>query len=267
MFGFPINFNLQDARLVPGADNVEFENYSRKYSKAMFGIIADGSYKKEDEPYYDFYKAIGRKSEKSKFSDVNLRYDSTVILNGDANGEYKKTAGHFHYEITGESISYPELYQVIKGKALFVMQKVADFRKDGRMLVKDAVIAEVNAGEAIVIPPDYGHCSINIGGEDMVFINLVSCDSHNYYDSVKKSNGMCCYAMKTPDGGYSIQKNARYDFDCNPRVVVPADSAALGIRKDVPIYTAFLENPGKFVYLNAPEKFEKDFPAQFRDKA
>lgn len=265
MFGMPILFDRTDDRLLAGAQGISWEAYSRKYSKGMFGLLADDAYRTEDAPYYDFYKAIVEDCNRTRFSDVNLRYDSTVIMAGDANGEFKKTAGHFHCEVPGKGMSYPELYQVIKGKALFVMQKVDDCHKSGKMVVQDAILAEVDAGEAIVIPPDYGHCTINISDETMVFINLVSCDSDNFYDSVKASAGMCCYAMRGA-AGYRIEKNPCYGFACEPRIVTPSDNDTLGLHRNIPTYRAFLDAPTKFHYLDAPENNLPDYFEVFKER-
>ncbi len=80
MFGMPIVFSEEDLKLKAEDAAVNYEDYSRKYSKGMFGLLADLSYKKEEEPYYDFYKAIVNDNVRSLFSDHNLRYDSTVIM-------------------------------------------------------------------------------------------------------------------------------------------------------------------------------------------
>lgn len=267
MFGMPIVFSTEDQKLKAEDKNVNYEDYSRKYSKGMFGLLADNSYLKEEEPYYDFYKAIVDDSVRARFSDANLRYDSTVIMEGCAGNEFKKTAGHFHCLIPGKTVSYPELYQVIKGTALFVMQRVNDnTTTDGNMVVQDSILAEVHAGESIVVPPDFGHCTVNIGSETMVFVNLVSCDSHNSYESVKSSAGMCCYVLRYPDGSYRIEKNPHYDFACQPRIVVPTDSPTLGISKNVPVYTSFLNAPETYRYLNDPEGLMSDYFSMLKDK-
>ncbi len=253
VFGMPVSID-ETAGLLKSRDaEVTWEDYSRKFSDKMLGLTADPAYQVTDDPYYDFYKAIERNADRETFASRKLRYDSTVILPGTANGEYKKTAGHFHLPIPGKPYSFPELYQVVNGAALFVMQKVDDYRKEGKMRATDILLAEVHAGEAIVIPPDYGHCTVNISDETMVFINLVSVNSNNYYDGVKDSRGMSVYVFKNGDG-YRLEKNPRYDFDCEPKVVVPGESDALGIRKGTPVYTEYLKNPDSFAYLNDPEE-------------
>jgi len=266
MFGMPVALNPEDNRLCLG-DGVSFTDYSRKLSKGMFGLLADSSYKKEGEPYYDFYKALGRKEERQRFLEKGLRYDAIVIMEGSANGEFKKTAGHFHCQSPGAGMSYPELYQVIKGTALFVLQKVDDYEKeDGKMVVQDAILAEVKAGQAIVIPPDYGHNTVNIGNEPMVFVDLVADCCSNAYDGVKRSGGMCCYIMKNNDGSYRVEKNPQYDFPGEPRVVQPVDSPVLGLKKNVPAYTAFLKDREKFQYLLTPQNNVQDYFAVFKDQ-
>ena len=252
LFGFPAGLQTDTGKIVPG-EGVDWLVCARKYSKGMFGLLADESYRAEDEPYYDFYQSIGRTAERPAFAAENLRYDCTVILPGTAAGEYKKTAGHFHCAIPGKSYSYPEYYQVIHGKALFVMQRVTNPQTDGKMVVEDALLAEVNAGEAIVVPPDYGHCTVNIGDGAMVFANLISRGSENDYAGVRRSAGMCCYIKEEPARGYRIEQNPRYAFACTPRTVTAGDSDLLGVRSGVSVYTQFLQEPDKYRYLDCSE--------------
>jgi len=260
MFGMPIMFDEETDKLSSSDKNVNWEDYSRKYSDGMFGLLAEDHYNVKDNPYYDFYKAIVNDNDKAEFVKANLRYDCTVIMKGCADKEFKKTAGHFHCFIPGKNMSYPELYQVVRGTALFVMQKVDNVNKvNDKMTVEDVILAEVKAGQAVVIPPNYGHCTINISDETMVFVNLVSMDSSNYYESVKNSHGMCCYVYRNDDGTYRIEKNPNYVFNCGIRIAVPSESDTLGIRNNVPIYTEFLKNTRKFAYLNNPENYINDF--------
>lgn len=259
MFGFPIVFNADNKMLIPNAEDISYEAYNRKYSEAMLGLLSDKNYYKKDDIFYDFYKSIGRNNEREIFNTHGLRYDSTVIMSGCAGNEFKKTAGHFHCEIPGKKVSYPEYYQVIKGKAVFVMQKVDYEHTPGRMNVLDCIVAEVAAGQAIVIPPNYGHCTVNVSNETMVFSNLVAIDSKNFYDSVRHSFGMCCYIKKAVNNSYSIEKNDNYDFSCEPKLVTPIENITLGILSNQPVYNEFLHSPQKFNYLLDPENNMKDF--------
>ena len=82
LFGMPIALDEETGKLVSSSSDIRWEDYSRKYSDKMEGLLADPDYKKTDDPYYDFYKAIVSDKTRTAFSDVALRYDSTVILPG-----------------------------------------------------------------------------------------------------------------------------------------------------------------------------------------
>ncbi|WP_437344448.1 glucose-6-phosphate isomerase family protein [Methanoculleus frigidifontis] len=59
-------------------------------------------------------------------------------------------------------IGYPELYQVLAGEAHYLLQ-----RKD----LSDGVVVTAKVGEFVLIPPGYGHVTINPGQEDLVMAN------------------------------------------------------------------------------------------------
>lgn len=265
LFGMPISLEEESGKLLSLDSEICWEDYSRKYSDKMFGLLAEKDYQKTNEPYYDFYKAIVSKKTRNTFSEANLRYDSTVILPGVVGKEFKKTAGHFHLPIPGESYSFPELYQVINGKALFVMQRVDNYKKETSMTIEDMILAEVRAGETIIVPPNYGHCTVNLSKEPLVFINLVSINSINYYDSVKQSHGMGVYVFETNDG-YRLEKNPNYKFKCIPKIVTPIENLKLGIQKNIPIYTKFLDSSNLFTYLNTPKDLEVEFFKVLKEK-
>ncbi len=100
----------------------------------------------------------------------------------------------------------------------------------------------------------------------MVFVNLVSCDSSNSYDSVKQSAGMCCYVMRNPDGSYRVEKNPHYDFACDPRIVVPQPLLCWVFPRMFRFTLPFLKSPETYRYLNEPEGLMADYFAMLNDK-
>ena len=95
LFGMPIALDEETGKLVSSSSDIRWEDYSRKYSDKMEGLLADPDYKKTDDPYYDFYKAIVSDKTRTAFSDVALRYDSTVILPGYAG----KVVSYTHLDV------------------------------------------------------------------------------------------------------------------------------------------------------------------------
>ena len=130
------------------------------------------------------------------FRDVyghgSLRYDVTVIPPRMFGEEYVKTYGHYHSEAK-EGKSYPELYQILNGEAIFVMQTP---HRDGSM---DVIITKCKKGDVIFVPPNYGHVMINPShSSTLVSANIVSNSFSSEYGDYKENHGGAYYY--TTDG-------------------------------------------------------------------
>jgi len=94
-----------------------------------------------------------------------IRYDITVIPPANPGGEYVKTKGHYHPE-NAAGVVYPELYEVMGGRAHFLLQKKS---------LDDIALIEAHKGDIVVIPPGYGHVTINPTlDQKLTMANLVS---------------------------------------------------------------------------------------------
>ncbi|MBU0532753.1 glucose-6-phosphate isomerase [Candidatus Micrarchaeota archaeon] len=171
----------------------------------------------------------------------DIRFDITVIPAGEIGTEFPKTFGHHHPKSTS-GVDYPEVYQVLHGKAFFILQK-----KNQNKSV-DVVLIDAKEKDILIIPPGYGHVSINNGTEDLVLSNLVYDKFSSIYDSHNENKGAAYYYLR--DGeikqntNYIVHKNEhitarewtkRYEFSCNDLLV------------------EFYENPKKFAFLVKPE--------------
>lgn len=106
----------------------------------------------------------------------NLRYDITIIPPLIINGEYVKTKGHFHKQ------GYPEIYTVLEGEAIFLMQK-------GVNPVEDIYIVKAKKGESAIIPPFYGHITINSSRETLKMANWISDNCLADYKPIENQKG------------------------------------------------------------------------------
>jgi len=79
----------------------------------------------------------------------NLNYNITITLAKMLGEEFNKTKGHVHIG------NYQEIYTVLEGRAIFLMQK-GDSNK-----IEDVYAVEAKAGESAIIPSEYGHITIN----------------------------------------------------------------------------------------------------------
>ena len=226
-----------------------------KDTHQLKGLLFDEEDLKEDEHCYDFYRDIVFEEHRNLFSKYDFRYDITVIMPGTVNGECKKTSGHYHGYIKGSNYTYPEVYEVLSGEAIYILQKVRNFDKPEEEPEIECIKAvRVKAGQAIIIPPFWGHCSINAGEGPMIFSNIavVSCPLH--YDPIRKKHGLGAYVVRKQDE-IKIIKNHHYNHVPNIKVVTSKQNPELGITFGKPVYNAFINAPDKFDFLLHPEKY------------
>lgn len=131
-----------------------------------------------DIELYYMYRGVENKN--------SLRYDITVIPPAFLGSEFAKTKGHYHLE------NWQETYTVLKGSAIFLMQKPD--KNDG---IADVYAVNAEEGESIIIKPGYGHVTINPSKtEELKMANWVSPDCKVDYKSYEGKNGACYYYTK-----------------------------------------------------------------------
>lgn len=128
-------------------------------------LVTRGEVSNGDGPAYYMFRDIARtEKDRNNLREQKIRYDITEIPPGFLNSEYIKTLGHYH-PLSPDGVSYPEVYQVIKGEAHYLLQKHG---------LSDILLIPATEGDIVVIPPDYGHVTINPGDGYLCMANLVS---------------------------------------------------------------------------------------------
>lgn len=110
-----------------------------------------------------------------------LRYDITVIPGNMLGKEFVKTKGHEHIG------NYQEIYIILEGEAIFLLQR----RKDEK--IEDVYSIRAKAGQSIIIPPLYGHVTINPSKENLKMANWISNNCKSDYKLFKEKQGACYY--------------------------------------------------------------------------
>lgn len=183
-----------------------------RYLKDMESVLADASFSSpENKELYYMYRGIEERN--------GIRYDITVIPAAMLGNEFVKTKGHYH--IGG----YQEIYQVLEGEAYFLMQKMKDSKEDE---VVDVYVVQCKEGDTIVIPPNYGHVTINPSEtKDLKLANWVSSLCHSDYLPFEKLQGACYYYTKQgwlKNEKYILVPELRTE---NPLKTVPEDKEFL----------------------------------------
>lgn len=121
-----------------------------------------------------------------------LRYDITVIPPKMLGKEFPKTKGNRN------SNNFSELYTVLKGEAVILMQKMED------RIIKDVAAVKLKKGDWVLIPADYYIVLINPAKKVLKTANWVAKKNKNIYEEVERLGGACYYYTKA---GWVKNKN------------------------------------------------------------
>lgn len=109
--------------------------------------------------------------------------------------EFVKTKGHEH------SGNYSEIYIILKGEAIYLIQKGKGNN------IEDVYAVKAKKGNAVPVPRGYGHVTINYSKKMLREANWSNEKCKNIYDLFEKKRGACYYYTK---GGWI--KNKNYDI-------------------------------------------------------
>jgi len=163
----------------PPSINIKNKKPDIRHLKEMKEVVYDKNwFKKTDKDLELYYMYRGLKNKN------NIRYDITIISPKILGVEFVKTKGHKH-------LKCEELYTVLQGEAIFLLQK-----NKGK-IVKDVYTVKVQKNEFILIPPKYNHVTINPGPKKLKLGNWISEESKHDYEDLKKMNGACYFYIKS----------------------------------------------------------------------
>ncbi len=212
--------------------------------------------KAQDEGIYYMYRDVHLPEDEELIRERGLRYDVTVILPGKVGHEFIKTAGHYHPIKPGTKVTYPEVYEVLYGVAHYLLQRADTGSGD----IVDAVLVHAEPGEKVVIPPGYGHITINPSSEPLVMSNWVAADFESEYGMIKRYKGGAYFEIDETSGASRLVPNKRHEGIAPLRSFEPRDLPTFALSAGYPIYRAFLDSPDRFRWLAEPEQFAQELP-------
>ncbi len=192
--------------------------------------------------YFMYRDLFLSKTDGEKLREQGIRYDITIIPPSFLGREYVKTAGHYHPNVPGSSVTFPELYEVLEGEALYLLQNLD---------LSDIVVINATAGDKIVVPPGYGHITINRSNKTLKMANFVARNFSSLYDPIRERAGGAYFFTK--DGWI---KNERCPEAAELRRIDAPDIRKLhplGLTKGREMYP-LLKDTNDLIYLNRPEE-------------
>lgn len=243
-----LDIKLGDGQLSFGESVKSVEPACRTLDEARYAFL-DAEVAGRTDLYY-MYRDVAREIDRAHLAKYGLRFDITVIMPGLIGQEFNKTVGHYHPVKSGTTYTYPEVYEVLSGEATYLLQRPGPLV--GR--VADAYVVVARAGYKVVIPPGYGHITINAKSVPLVMTNWVAADFASVYGEIKDLRGGAYYLL---------EKNSTSLWMPNPRYTgLPAlrfraqeDYAQFGLKASEPMYKLIFESPENLRFLTHPEEF------------
>lgn len=223
-----------------------FQSEVRRASDLKPVLAFPEALKEDFDAYYMFRDSFKTDEEAEIIRKAGLRYDYTVIPPNNIGGESIKTYGHYHPEVE-KGLTYPEVYQVLEGKAFFIMQKPSN-RK-----IEDVIVVEAKKWDVVIVPPNYGHVTINPADEDLITANWVCRNFSSIYEPYTQRRGACYYYI---NGEWVRNKN----YEEVPEIRFAKPKNVLEVEGDM---YELVYNIEKLEFLVRPQKHLKIFESAF----
>lgn len=253
--GLHLHWDLSQKRLVfgKGMNNIDAQPDIRRRGD-MIEVLYDEQAAELEDLYY-MYRGVSLSGDEAVIENKGLRYDITVISPGTLGREYVKTAGHYHPEKPGTGVTYPEVYEVLHGRAHYLLQQTNPERSDA---LKSVILIAAKPGDKVLIPPRYGHITINPGDDYLIMSNWVAREFSSVYDPIREMGGGAYFELRSEDGPDFIA-NKKYrslpQLQRCPVTPVPQLNLITGL----PLYRVFKENSEAFNFLLEPENYKDIF--------
>jgi glucose-6-phosphate isomerase len=173
----------------------------------------------------------------------SLRYDITVIEPRFYGDEYAKTLGHYHPPAPASGLQFPEVYQVLKGKASFVLQRK---HKDESV---DCIFVEAGERESFLVPPGYGHVSYNTGDSPLILANVVA-SFDSVYEEYLANHGPAFFCTR-----FGYKQNTYYIIRRQERLSTRQMNKKYGVMLG-DLLEMFHSRPQRFDFLYDPSKLQ-----------
>jgi glucose-6-phosphate isomerase, archaeal len=174
-----------------------------------------------------------------------LRYDVTIIPPFNMGLEFVKTYGHYHPRVNLKlRYTYPEIYEVLEGDAHYLLQ-----RAQNEDAVDDVILVKATRGDKVIVPPNYGHVTINPSKRTLKMANWVCRSFDSVYEPYAKLRGAAYYELINR----RVLHNRTYQNVPEIMVTYPVEVPDQGLIKRKPMYE-LVEEPYLLEFLTAPEE-------------
>ncbi|HPZ41114.1 MAG TPA: glucose-6-phosphate isomerase family protein [Bacillota bacterium] len=243
----------------PAAKQIIFKDETAEHSvppsdirrrQDMYEVLYDRQSAEIEELYY-MYREVALAHDCDLIRQKGLRYDITVIVPGTLGGEYVKTAGHYHPEKPGTGLTYPEVYEVLHGRAHYLLQRPQP-EHPGQL--ESVILIAAKPGDKVLIPPHFGHITINPGDDYLIMSNWVAREFSSIYEPIREAGGGAYFELYSEEGPEFVANPNYQELPSLQRCPVTS-VPKLNLITGFPLYRLFQEDQEAFNFLVYPENY------------
>ena len=198
------------------------------------------------EIVYSIAMDVGKIQHRALLEEMFLLYGAVTYAAGRLGAEPVRSQGHIHAVSPHCGWSTPEVYEIWQGRAAIYMQeRVED--NPGRCFVVHA-----GPGEVVIVPPAWAHVTVSADPTTPLTFGAWCDRQYGFeYDTLRARGGIAWYPVSDESGVLNWHPNPHYQT-AEFIEKGPESYADLGLRKGVPIYTQFAQDPECFRFVPEP---------------
>ncbi|MGH9616433.1 MAG: glucose-6-phosphate isomerase family protein [Acidobacteriaceae bacterium] len=200
------------------------------------------------DPVYGIAMDVARESDLPSLQQRMLLYGIVVYAAGRLGQEPVRSQGHVHAIAPHSGWSPPELFEILKGRAIVYAQKTTDLDPGA------CVAVFANPGDKVVVPPGWAHCVINADPANrMVFGAWCDRQYGFVYDGVRAHGGLAWFPVLTSDDRIEWRANPTYRTE-KLTIHAARPYPELDLLPDCDIYRQFVDNPESLMWISDPAR-------------
>jgi glucose-6-phosphate isomerase, archaeal len=200
------------------------------------------------DPVYAIAMDVGTDDRRDDLQVRNLLFGVVTYAAGRLGDEPVRSQGHVHAVSPSCGQSTPELYEIWSGQAVILMQEKSG-DDPGRCF---AVAA--GPGEQVVVPPDWAHATISADPSVPLTFGAWCVRDYGFdYRGVRSRGGLAWFPL-CAENGLTWEFNARYAVFRELIRKRANDYRALGLRRGVPIWQQYLDDPASIQWVARPQR-------------
>ncbi len=199
--------------------------------------------------YYMFREVAKTEADAQQITALGLRYDITIIPPLKLGLEFVKTAGHYHPRVPDSKLTYPEIYEVLEGEAHYLLQRREEAESGGEAIT-DVILIRAHPGDKVIIPPNFGHVTINPTTTTLKMANWVARSFSSIYEPYREHGGAAYFELTSKE----FVRNERYTAVPAIKFLRPSATWLRGLELSIvkPMYE-LLQEPTKLEFLLKPD--------------